>query len=96
MKWNLYALAFLTLWTQIDDQLLAPATQVQAAPLASDSDDEFLPVARPAHQDQVSHCRSPESFGAIPPAVMMSCIGAPHIPTTFISTSLYIFMSLQI
>src|SRR5262245_21479975 len=100
MKLNLYTLAFLTLWTQVDDQLVAPLAQVIPAAFAHDPDDEFLPVEWPASQKQVTELPASERFGAKPPAMSTSFAGriAPseRVPTTLISTPLYLFMSLQI
>jgi|SRR6516165_1481650 hypothetical protein len=100
MKPNLYVLAFLTLWTQMDDQLLAPLAGLPPASSANDSDDEFPLVERLAPQEQVKERRSSECFGEKPPAMSMSSVrgSAPsgHIPTALVSTPLYVCMSLQI
>jgi len=100
MKPNLYALALLTLWTQIDDQLLGPLAEAPPAAFANDSDDEYLPVELRAPQEQVTQCRSSECFGAMPQVMNTSSVAgsAPseQIPTTLVSAPLYFFMSLQI
>jgi hypothetical protein len=100
MKRKAYLLVFLTIWAQFDDALLTPASTFQSAPLPADDDDDFLPVKRPAHQDQFAR-RQPLSVGVKPLAANFTFVqrrvpSESKLTAPFTPAPLALFMSLQI
>jgi hypothetical protein len=100
MKRNVYFLIFLSIWAQIDDILLTPASAYQSAPFPGD-DDEYLPLKRQDHQQEFAPGRQPQSESVRFQTADLSFVekNAPsdwNLTTPFAPASLYVFMSLQI
>jgi hypothetical protein len=101
MKRITYFLVSMTIWAQFDDVLLAPASVVLSAPLASD-DDEYVPSEGREEQSWLISLPQRQSVGVASEAVAPFRGGMSRRPcewefaTPFAPPPIYVFMSLQI
>jgi hypothetical protein len=101
MKRNVYLLVFFTFWAQFDDVLVDCACAFQSDSLASDDDDECLPLNRKEGQEQVSVRRPAHPVGALPQTEEFRVVGnrvliASNLTKPFAPPPLYFFMSMQV
>jgi hypothetical protein len=93
-------LIFATLWSQFDDVLLAPASAILSAPLASDDDDYVSSVGQ-EEQSWLASMGQRQSVGVTPQGVDLlhvrtSLRSECKLATPFAPPPMYVFMSLQV
>jgi len=100
MKRITYFLISVTLWAQFDDVLLAPASTILSAPLASD-DDDYVSSVDQEEQSWLASMGQRQSVGVPPQGVDLFHVGTSlrsecKSATPFAPPPIYVFMSLQI
>jgi hypothetical protein len=95
-----YFLISATLWAQFDDVLLAPASAILSAPLASDDDDYVSSVGQ-EERSWLASMGQRQSVGVTPQGVCLFHVGTYlrsecKLATPFAPPPIYVFMSLQI